>query len=196
MLWVLRAEGDRAARPDHFIGMSCSEHANQDDAAKRRRLADALELGTKEHHVWTEDDIASVFRHQMDAPVAVDLSALDPAISARLALLANSKGLLLRSFRDLLQHPAPPVELLVLTKEFAKANRGHPESALPNEVATLLYFASIATALARCATRITRLTDAELAEGFDWALRQSWVDEPMRRLFNDARRLVSQTGAA
>lgn len=176
--------------------MSGSEHLNSEDAAKRQRLADALELGSNGSPLWTQEDIAAVFRHQMDAPVAVDLSAFDPSLSARLALLANSKGLLLRSFRDLLQHPAPPVELLVLAKDFAKANRSHPDSVIPGEVATFLYFASIAAAMTRCAKRISELKDAELAEGFDWALRQSWVDEAMKGLFNYARRLVIGTGSS
>jgi len=43
-----------------------------------------------------------------------------------------------------------PLELLRLTQEFGKLNRQAAASELPVAVATVLYYASIATALVRC----------------------------------------------
>jgi hypothetical protein len=145
-------------------------------------------LGCGNAQVWNAEDIAAIFRYQMDSPVVVDLSTLDPAIGARLALLAQTKGLLLRSFRDLLLHPSPPLELLKLAKNFAKANRGHPESVLPEEVAAVLYFACIAVALVRCSARITKLDAKELAAGLRWSAEQPWVDAPLKALLTEALR--------
>ena len=76
----------------------------------------------------------------------------------------------IRSFDDLLHHPHPPVELLTLTKQFAKAMVEHPESPLPREVGRLLYFASITVALIRCGQRISDLDNASLKAGLRWCL--------------------------
>ena len=137
--------------------------------------------------VWRPEELGAVFRHQMEAPVSVDLGAFGPGAAARLRILVEANNLLLRSFRDLFQHPAPPLELLELVKDFAKLNRDQRESVLPTEIATGLYFLSIAAALVRCSRRITALSDGELREGFAWALRQSWIDEAARGLLESAR---------
>lgn len=53
------------------------------------------------------------------------------------------------SFGDLLSHPNPPEELLKATKDFAKTCRLGPHKTLPPEIASALYYASIAAALVR-----------------------------------------------
>ena len=75
--------------------------------------------------------------------------------------------------------------LLELTKEFAKWNRSRPDSALPLQVATVLYFASVAAALARCGRRLSTLQDSALLDGFEWARTREWVDEPTQRLMRE-----------
>ncbi len=85
----------------------------------------------------------------MSAPILVDLGGYDPATAVRLKNLSDAQSLLLKSFLDLFHHPVPPMELLTLTKDFAKANMDHPDSSLPNEVAAALYYTSIAAALVR-----------------------------------------------
>ena len=77
------------------------------------------------------------------------LTAMEQRLAARLRLAAESQGLLLKSFGDLLHHPNPPLELLRLTKDFAKACRLSRSGPLPREIATLLYFASIIVAWVR-----------------------------------------------
>jgi len=71
-------------------------------------------------------------------------------------------------------------------KHFAKANRNHPASALPNEIATLLYFESIAVARTRCRRRITSLSEKEIDAGIAWALAQDWVDSQTKSLLREA----------
>jgi hypothetical protein len=96
----------------------------------------------------------------------------------------------LKSFGDLLYHPNPLPELLELAKEFAKEHRADAESPLPREVATVLYYASIAAALARCGRRITRHDDATLRKGFQWGCEQPWVDEATRGLLREGLQQV------
>ena len=151
---------------------------------KSRPKALAALLAEREEggRLWRPDELAAVFRHQMSAPVMVDLGGFDPATAVRLKTLSEAQGLLLKSFGELLHHPAPPVELLVLTKDFAKLNLDHSDSTLPSEIAGVLYYASIAAALVRLDTRITQLKDADLRRGLGWTREQPWIDEQTQEL--------------
>lgn len=140
------------------------------------RLAGLMDLRLDAARPWVAAELGDILHHQLHAAVAVDLAALDPTLAPKLRELAVARGLVLSSFGDLLRHPQPPLELLGLVKEFAKANRHHPRSPLPAEVATVLYYAAIAAALVACGTRITRLSDARLCEGWHWVQAQPWID--------------------
>jgi RNA polymerase sigma-70 factor (ECF subfamily) len=130
-------------------------------------------------------DAAAQLQHVLTAPLPLDLGAVDAALAGRARAWAEGHGLALRSFGELLHHPEPLPELLELAKEFAKENRNDPESPLSREVATVLYYASIAAALARCGRRITRHDDATLRQGLHWGCMQPWVDEATRCLLRD-----------
>ncbi|HEX3718876.1 MAG TPA: hypothetical protein VH595_12985 [Verrucomicrobiae bacterium] len=151
-----------------------------------KSLAALMAEGAERAGLWRPDELGAIFRHQLSAPILVDLGGLDSATAARLKLLAEAQSLLLKSFSDLLLHPAPPVELLSLTKDFAKANMDHPESSLPKEVAAVLYYASISAALVRRGERISQLKDAELERGLRWAKDQPWVDKQIQQLLVQA----------
>jgi|ETNmetMinimDraft_30_1059905.scaffolds.fasta_scaffold61890_2 hypothetical protein len=141
-----------------------------------------LEEVKTEDHLWSEADLGDVLSHQWSTPLEVDLSGMDGALSQRVNLLAKSKGLLLRSFGDLMEHPKPPLELLGLTKEFAKRCICSPHSPVPHDVARVLYFASIATALCRCRKRITTLSDGDVMDGISWSLSRDWLPEGARNV--------------
>jgi hypothetical protein len=138
-----------------------------------RRLARMLEPADSEAPGWRPDELGAILRHQLTAPVRFDLGR--PARAGRRV----------RSFADLLHHPRPPLALLTMTKEFAKANRSHPDRPLPEPVAALLYFASILVARLRRGRRITDLGDAALCRGLRWGVGQPWVDAAVRRLFRE-----------
>ena len=157
-----------------------SESARHTDPAMLSRLM-ALDA---EGGGWGEQELGDILRHQLRAPLLFDLGKLTPAGEVELRQFAHAGGRI-ESFGDLLHHRAPPVELLVLVKEFAKSGRtGH--GSLPREIATLLYYASIAAALVRQGRRITRMEDAGLREGLRWAVGQPWVDEPTRQVLREA----------
>jgi hypothetical protein len=160
------------------------------------RLAELLQVSDGDQELWRPEDLAAILRHQLSIPIEFDLGSLPRVTAGRLRLAAHSKGLLLKSFADLLSHGNPPLELLRLTKQFAKANRNQPESPLPTEVATVLYYASIAAALVHRQKRITKLSNDDLRDGFDWALQQTWVDDTLRPLFeNGLKRLAKRKGS-
>ena len=158
------------------------------------QISDVLGIGTDTPRLWQADELAAIFRHQMASPVVFDLESVGVSSAKKLARLSEAQGLVLKSFADLFHHVSPPLELLRLTKDFAKANRDHPESVLPSDIASVLYYASIAAALVRCNARITRLSNDELQKAFQWAGSQVWVDDPMRDLFKKALQLVTTGG--
>ena len=141
-----------------------------------------MALADHGERVWRPEELA--------APVHLDLGNFAPGDARRLQTLSGSQGLLLKSFSDLLHHPQPPLELLEMVKQFAKTSRSHPDSPLPREIATLLYYAAIVVAMTRCGRRITNLDDQGLKEGIGWVLSQTWVDEPTKDIFKEGLKLV------
>lgn len=151
-------------------------------ASGPKPLATLLAAGDESAGLWSPEEMAAIFRHQMAAPLAVDL-AEPPAGEAPA-----------QSFSELLRQTRPAVALLEVVKDFAKTNADHPESGLPKEVAAVLYYACIGAALVRLGTRISKLTDAELRRGLGWAAGQPWVDEETRRLLAEALAKVAPGG--
>jgi hypothetical protein len=155
-----------------------------------KNLAALMQSGTEAERLWRPDELAAIFRHQWSAPVLLDLGGFNNASAERLKLLCDAQGLLLKSFSELFTHSAPPIELLILTKDFAKANMGHPDGAVPGEIASVLYYASIASGLARLGVRITRLGDVDLKRGFEWSCSQTWVDGATKSLLAEAEAVL------
>ena len=148
--------------------------------AEPRRLACLLDLTETVTQPWRTQELSAILKHQLSAPIGSDL-AHEAASDKGSAHPVN-----VQTFGDLFHHPAPPIQLLRSVKDFAKANRNHPASALPNEIATLLYFVSIAVARTQCGRRITSLSEKEIRAGIAWALAQDWVDSRTKSLLREA----------
>ena len=86
----------------------------------------------------------------------------------------------IQTVRELLEHPNPPIELLIAVKDLSKRR---PRDLFPPEMALLLYYGSIAAAMVRCGKRITKLRDEDLRNGFSWAVKEQWVPETICELF-------------
>jgi hypothetical protein len=160
--------------------------------SRPKHLAALMEAGAEGARLWLPEELAAIFQHQMQAPVLLDLGGFDPGSAVRLKTLSEAQGLILKSFSDLFHHPSPPLELLRLTKDFAKANLDHSESGLPAEIVSVLYYTSIAVALVRLDTRISQLKDADLRRGLLWAKDQAWVDEETKALLVEAAEGISK----
>ena len=159
--------------------------------SRANQLASLLASGGERSRLWRPEELAAIVRHQMSAPMVVDLGSFDARTALRLRHVSEAQGLVLKSFGDLFHHPAPVLELLELVKDFAKANVDQPESGLPGEIAAALYYTSIAAALVRLDTRITQLPDAALQAGLRQTLEQAWLDEKTKDLLTLALAKVS-----
>ena len=161
-----------------------------------RSLAHVLDLVQGSGKESDPEVLAAVLDDELTRPVQFELSAVGPALAGAARIAASSQGLLVKSLGDLLQHPHPPLELLVLAKAYARSNLQHPDSALPRDVALVLYFACIAAAMVRCGRRITQLGTESLSAGLAWAAGQAWVAEETRDLLQDAgTSLTRESGA-
>ncbi len=158
---------------------------------RAKQLAALMASGDERGPLWRADELAAMFRHQMSAPMLMDLGSFDERTASQIKTLSGAQGLLLSSFADLFNHPSPPVQLLQLVKDFAKANMDHPESGLPSEIASTLYYTSIAAALVHLGKRISQLPDVDLKRGLGWTAEQSWLDEKTKALLAGAVKKLS-----
>jgi len=145
-------------------------------------LADLLGRASDDAPRWLGDDLADIISHQLRAPLLFDLHRIQPEAPTA-DPLGRPGGPEIHTLGELFTHTCPPLELLRLTKNFAKTCDLTPDFALPSEVASVLYFAAIAAALVRLGERITALDDRGIADGINWALSQSWIDSTLRSLF-------------
>ena len=97
------------------------------DAATSRsaRLPNLLMLDT-DRDLWKPEELQAILR-TLASPLEFDLCVLGPESAAILAGSAAPADAPLRTFRDLFQHPHPPLELLEATRQFAKTCRSNPE---------------------------------------------------------------------
>jgi len=159
-------------------------------------VAQLFKLGEPGQQMWRREELREILRHQLSAPVEFDFGYLGPEATDRLDKLLSQADPPVRSFHDLLHHPAPPVELLVLTKEFARAGLRGADALLPREIASMLYVLSIVAAMKHCGCRITKLDTQGLRHILDWALEQPWVDESTRAFLQEGYQITGDDEAS
>jgi len=150
-------------------------------------ISDDDDIGER---IWNPDELAAILRHQLTTSLQVDLAGVGSA-AGRLKEEAAAGGLLLKSFGDLLQHPHPPLALLKMMKDFGKACRISPACAMPREISSIIYFASIIAAMTRRSRRITKLTDSDLRKALRWALALPWLDDITRAVFLEGQQFLA-----
>src|ERR1700729_3877597 len=69
--------------------------------SRAKKLASLLASGEERTKLWRVDELAAIFRHQMSAPILVDLGTFDPLTATRIRMQSEAQGLLLKSFADL-----------------------------------------------------------------------------------------------
>lgn len=158
-----------------------------------RHLAGLLRPSTEAERAWSGDELGEMLRHQMTVPVEAELGLAEEAAPRPAAGPGGVQGASATTFGDLFHRPQPPLDLLRRAKDYAKSVRMDPRAPLPAEIATVLYFASIAAALVHCGQRLTSLEEGQLLRGLRWLLGQPWVDEPTRALAREGLSTLGPT---
>ncbi len=127
-----------------------------------------------------------IWKHQLATPLRIMAESGHTARQKEPKMLDRPP----RTFGELLAHPDPPLEILVLAKNYAKTERGRGAGPALRQIATTLYYACIAAGLRRCREKLTSLTDTEAKQGFEWVLGQPWVDDDTRVLIGNAIRCL------
>lgn len=165
-----------------------------DDA---RLLAPLMDLGVECEGLWQPDELAAILQHQLAAPVEFPRDVWREQTALPIQAMCSAADPPIASFGDLFAHPRPPRELLQMTKDYAKVCRARGAGPIPAEIATMLYLVSIAVAFTTRGERISGLESQGLSHALTWAVAQTWIDAPLRRLLTTARiALGSPEGAA
>jgi len=133
-------------------------------------LASLLAPASGASALWRDDDLGALLRHQLGTTVPGDSATFDQVLTA-------GRG---------------DVESLNRVKEFAKSARVDADSGIPPAVCHVLYYAAIAAARTLHGATLTRLDDATLARGFDWAISLPWIGEPLRGLIRRAAESIAR----
>lgn len=147
-------------------------------------LSRLLQLERDDESLWDASDLQAILRHQLDAEIEFDLTEFGGVAKETMASLAVAGGeAAARTFGQVLTGADPSLELLDMIRRFAKRCRTHGSDGIPEEVATVLYYAAIAAAKLRCRASISQLDDETLLFGLDWGLAQPWIAAPLKDLF-------------
>jgi hypothetical protein len=148
------------------------------------QLSKFINLSEKTPEPWDEKDMAAMLQHQYDAPLGFDLSTLSSSEKESTALettLREAGPSQIRTFRDLLFHKNPPMDLLEHTKDFFKQRVKACKTKSPEgQVAYVFYLTSILKK-----PGISSLKESQLRVGVQWVLKQTWVDDKTKVLISN-----------
>ena len=162
-------------------------------AAKPELLGEFLNSVSEDASTWSETDLRAMFDELLATPLKINLADLDSCLAEEVRAWCAGEDLAVKTLGDILRHPNPPLGLLRLIKDFAKANIHHYACPWPFEIARLIYYLTNAAAISRRSSSISKLTSAETRQGFMWAVQQPWVDENARQLLSDGLVVLRST---
>lgn len=136
---------------------------------------------------WTEADLPDIWQHQLAVPVSNELVAVDPAwglLFSTLPVPPDSRFVLIFS------NPLPPLRLLELVKEYAKAHLNPEQSLLPLPIARALFVATVVRARVDHGARISTMSDRQLQAFGEALVRSEWLDASSRDRIADWMRQI------
>ncbi|MDA1272560.1 MAG: hypothetical protein O2960_00705 [Verrucomicrobia bacterium] len=158
-----------------------------DPPTKPNGLANLIDLNPEPRALWNAEELGAILEHQLATTVLPNLSIISPKLTDVSPRTFQSANL---TFGQALTASNPPIELLKLIKDFSKVHWHSKNSGLPKEVAMVLYYAAIASALYHGNGLITKLSLDSLKSGMQWVLDQNWVDDAIKAAVRNALDLV------
>jgi len=172
--------------------VNSSEALARSDASQLLKL---MSVGETTSGALRTEDLPAMLRHQLLAPLEFGPRKVPASlIEARKRSVKSSPRAegSARTFKDLLDDPQPPLELLKMAKDYFKDRAGGSDERQPEQaVAYLMYQLAITLARVRLENPITRLADSDLLKGAQWVLAQEWVEEKTRTFFAEASRRLA-----
>ena len=141
--------------------------------------------------LWSPEEMQAMWQHQLATAIDIDLGGVTSVRATILRSSPQARSFEGKTFRDLFARPDAPIELLELTKEFAKQTVKDSEETQLKEVASALYYASYAAGVVHYRKSIGSMKDNELVPGFNWALKQTWLDDQTKKLIAEAMQLLA-----
>lgn len=118
---------------------------------------------------------AEILARSLSQPLPLDKSQMD-MLPSTLSQLCHSIGLLAgETISELLSNPSTDIAAIKRIKRYSKELSAQAESAAENDVAIVIYHASIAHALVFHGRRITRFSYERLERSFSCLLREEWI---------------------
>jgi len=136
--------------------------------------------------LWTPGELSQILHHWLALPVEQWLGLSPKTDLTTISDLRTSVQPPIHSLRSLLEHPAPPINLLRQTKDFAKLCRDQAEHGIPVEVALVIYFACMARALLAHQTTITTMENGPAIAGLQWLESMDFADSSLRTIAHAA----------
>lgn len=131
---------------------------------------------------------AEMLRSRLSEPLPLDESQLG-MLPAVLGQLCHTIGLLAgETILALLQAPSTDISLIERIKRYGKELSARAESKAEHEVATTIYYAAIAGALAYHDLRITKFSYKKLETFFSRLTKEKWISKDLSALFKVAHK--------
>ena len=146
-----------------------------------------MDLSAHQAPIWQGEDFGTILGYQLSTPLLDDLAYMPRVDAQGISDLAHNARPPIRTYRDVFNHPDPPLGLIHQVKSFSKFVHDHPDQLLPKPVASMMYYAALSAGLVKHHQRLTTLDDAALQKGIRWALDQPWIDPNLQPLFEQAR---------
>jgi len=135
---------------------------------------------------------AEMLCSSLSRTLPLDKSQID-MLSSKLGQLCHSIGLLAgETITDLLGNPSTDMSSVERIKRYSKELSAQAESKAQHEVATTIYYAAIAHALAFHGERITRFSYEQLEASFARLVKEKWIPKSLSSLFRTARKCCKE----
>lgn len=122
----------------------------------------------------------------------LDKSQLD-MLPSTLSQLFHSIGLLAgETITELLSNPHTDISSIERMKRYSKELSSRAKSKIENEVATTIYYAAIAHALAYHNIKITRFSFKKLEASFTRLVKEKWIPKSLKALFKIAAKYCKE----
>jgi len=129
---------------------------------------------------------AEMLYRSLSQTLPLDKSQID-MLPPTLSQLCRSIGLLAgETITEFLSNPSTDISAIERIKRYSKELSDRAESKAEHEVATAIYYAAIAHALAFHGERITRFSYEKLQASFTRLVREKWIPRDLSGLFKTA----------